>query len=260
MWEAEITSREAVSEEMFDFIQQSRSCDSNTLGLIHALADWAIVARQAGLRLGEYAHDLRSPLPKDQYYKLNIFGAAQAFTINDITFFGPKKKTLHFSHTDVITESHITTALITWRTQKNGTKNEAIWYARNKDDTSRCVVQALLRIRLRAQVLNIPVTYPLAVYQNDRSFALINNRHIEHTLQTAARRVHNISDKKKLSRYSSHSYRVMACVLLDTAGKSTDFIKFRLRWKSDAFKMYTRHTQKFAALHNAATTDCSFLI
>jgi hypothetical protein len=36
--------------------------------------------------------------------------------------------------------------------------------------------------------------------------------------------------------------RVWACVLLDKAGKLLDYIKKRLRWLGDSFRMYLRDT------------------
>lgn len=260
LWEAEITRREPVSEEMFNFIQKQRHSSTDTLSLTHALADWATVARQAGLRLSEYAQDSRKKLPPGKKFATNIFGDAQGFTIDDVQFFGPKRTTLRYDHTTDISLSQVATARIVWRFQKNNEKNETIWYARNDRDPTRCVVRALLNIRTRAQRLHVPLTNPIAIYKSDKGFDFLSNRHIETSLQTAACRVHNITSKKELAKYSSHSYRVMACVLLDTAGMSTDFIKFRLRWKSDAFKMYVRHTPKLAQTHNEATTDCSFLL
>jgi hypothetical protein len=46
----------------------------------------------------------------------------------------------------------------------------------------------------------------------------------------------------KLKRYSAHSLRVWACVLLDKAGKLLDYIKNRLCWLGDSFRMYLRDT------------------
>jgi hypothetical protein len=46
----------------------------------------------------------------------------------------------------------------------------------------------------------------------------------------------------KLKQFSAHSLRVWACVLLDKAGKSPDYIKKRLRRLGDSFRMYLRDT------------------
>jgi hypothetical protein len=48
------------------------------------------------------------------------------------------------------------------------------------------------------------------------------------------------SDEPK--QYSAHSLRVWDCVLLDKAGKLLDYIKKRLCWLGDSFRMYLRDT------------------
>jgi hypothetical protein len=44
----------------------------------------------------------------------------------------------------------------------------------------------------------------------------------------------------KLKQYFAHSLRVWACVLLNEAGKLPDYIKKRLQWLGDSFRMYLR--------------------
>jgi hypothetical protein len=48
--------------------------------------------------------------------------------------------------------------------------------------------------------------------------------------------------KFDLARYSAHSLRVWACVLLDEANMSPHFIQARLRWMGNSFRMYLRDT------------------
>ncbi len=52
-----------------------------------------------------------------------------------------------------------------------------------------------------------------------------------------------------LKKYSAHLLRIWACVLLDKAGKSPEYIKKRLCWKSDSFRMYLRDTTKIQPQH-----------
>ena len=73
-------------------------------------------------------------------------------------------------------------------------------------------------------------------------------KHI-HAMATAT---HGITDKKELQLYSAHSLRVGACVQLHVAGKSADFIKKALRWKSDTFQMYLRNVGALAQQRNDA--------
>jgi hypothetical protein len=55
-----------------------------------------------------------------------------------------------------------------------------------------------------------------------------------------------------LKKYSAHSLRVWACVLLDKAGMSPYFIQKRLCWLGDSFKMYLRNTKVIQDKHLAA--------
>jgi hypothetical protein len=61
-------------------------------------------------------------------------------------------------------------------------------------------------------------------------------------LQKALKEVWLDTTPDILKWYSAHSLRVWACVLLDKAGKSPDYIKKRLHWLGDSFRMYLRDT------------------
>ena len=56
-------------------------------------------------------------------------------------------------------------------------------------------------------------------------------------------------------KYSTHSIRVWACVSLDEAGKSPDFIKKRLRWLDKPYRVYVRDTNKINQQHNEALQE-----
>jgi hypothetical protein len=61
-------------------------------------------------------------------------------------------------------------------------------------------------------------------------------------LQKAVKEVRPDTTPDELKRYSVHSLRVWACVLLGEAGKLPDYIKKRLGWLGDSFRMYLRDT------------------
>jgi hypothetical protein len=65
---------------------------------------------------------------------------------------------------------------------------------------------------------------------------------IAELLRKAIKEVRPNTTLDELKGYSAHSLRVWACVLLDKAGKLPDFIKKRLRWLGDSFRMYLRDT------------------
>ena len=54
------------------------------------------------------------------------------------------------------------------------------------------------------------------------------------------------------NKYSTHSLRVWACVLLDKAGKSPDYIRKHLRWMGDSFCMYLHDTRVIQDMHREA--------
>ena len=73
-------------------------------------------------------------------------------------------------------------------------------------------------------------------------------------LRLAAYKTYKIKQKCDLARFSCHSLRVGACVMLHIAGFSTDSIKFELRWRSDSFRDYLRNVVSIAAVKSTALT------
>jgi hypothetical protein len=76
-------------------------------------------------------------------------------------------------------------------------------------------------------------------------------------LRNAVKKVCPDTTPDKLKQYSAHSLRVWACVLLDKAGKLQDYIKKRLRWMGDSFRMYLRDTAIIQHQHVNASIAAS---
>ncbi len=74
-----------------------------------------------------------------------------------------------------------------------------------------------------------------------KAIYLMGNK-IAELLQKTAKKVRPKTTPDKLKRYSAHSLKVWACVLLNKAGKLPDCIKKRLCWLGDSFRMYLRDT------------------
>ena len=75
---------------------------------------------------------------------------------------------------------------------------------------------------------------------------------ITKNLRLAATTKHGVTKKEHLQRFSPHSVRVGACILLNTVGKNSDFIKKRLRWRSDTYQDYLRNLPELALQHASA--------
>jgi len=216
--------------------QETLGNTASTLSLDAALADWFILGLYAGFRLSEWAQP--SNIRKYATFQRAIDNSSRAVTANDFSFDDDY--------------SHVT---ICWRFQKNGQNGEKVTFAASKDP-SRCPVAAAHRIIERATSLNNPPDHPVALYKDSLgSRRFITDTDIALALRRAASVVYNITDTTLLDRWTSHSLRVGACVLLHATGASALDIQRRLRWRSDTFMMYLRNTLNLAEAHTDAISN-----
>ncbi len=84
---------------------------------------------------------------------------------------------------------------------------------------------------------------PLAIYRMKKGESLyLTGGKIAELLRGSVKRIWPDTSPEDIKRYLAHSLQVWACVLLDEAGKSPDYIKKQLRWLRDSFRMYLRDT------------------
>jgi hypothetical protein len=160
----------------------------------------------------------------------------KAFTANDFQFFD--------KNSQVITELSdasikvVDRVCITWRIQMNPQNNQMVILLSDMTNTVIRPVLAALRLVLRARCLSQPDLMPVACYLKKDALAYISGSRIAILFRAAAGAVHPNISKEEEQQYSTHLLRVWACVLLDKAGKSPDYIKKRLRWMGNSFWMY----------------------
>ena len=142
----------------------------------------------------------------------------RAFIFRDFEFSDADSRPLHPS------QRHRAEFLtITWRKHKNADNGKQITFHRAKNPRL-CPVRAGANIYTRA----------LTLHHSDGLLVVsdagpITDKQIAQMLQSAARTVYGYSKREAKQRYTSHSIRVGACVLLHEAGKTAAFIKERLR-------------------------------
>ena len=68
-------------------------------------------------------------------------------------------------------------------------------------------------------------------------------------MRTTVKNAYPDVSKRELMKYSCHSIRVWACVTLDGEGMFPDFIKNRLRWLGESYRVYLRDTNKINEKH-----------
>ena len=71
----------------------------------------------------------------------------------------------------------------------------------------------------------------------------LTGKRIAHLFRSAVKARYPTTSDAELQRYSARSLRVWACILLDEAGMTPEFIMARLRWMGNSFRMYLRYTR-----------------
>ncbi len=106
---------------------------------------------------------------------------------------------------------------------------------------------------MRARRLAQPDDMLVACYRTKKAPLLfITGSRIATLLCKAVKKVQPSTSADDLKKYSAHSLRVWACVLLDKAGMFSSFIQKCLRWLGDLFKMYLGDTKAIQDKHLAA--------
>jgi hypothetical protein len=137
----------------------------------------------------------------------------------------------------------VTVIKITWQIQKNRQNGQSITLATDKEFPDLCPVQSAVRMVIRARQLQQPDALPLAMYKtkNGEHLYLMGGK-IAELLWGAVKQICPDTSPEDVKLYSAHSLHVWACVLLNEAGKSPDYIKKCLRWLGDLFSMYLHNT------------------
>ena len=236
--------KEVITDSMFEYIEELAS-QSDEDSLISSFKDWLTWSRYSGPRRGEWCQK------RQKKYEIAEHGngnEARAITARDVQFY--TKHAREISLDDDF--SNVAYAAVEWRFQKNHDNGEIIKYYVNPRSTKWCPALALWRIKQRAKRLGIPKHEPIAKYLSTNGKCLfITDYDVKTILQQAAREKLGIKCTKALSRWTSHSLQVTAANELHRLGFNTLFIQQRLRWRSDAFMKYLRHTIHVARKHSA---------
>jgi hypothetical protein len=156
-------------------------------------------------------------------------------------FYDEKKRVIKNLNNDSLQQAHF--VKITWCIQKNRQNSQSITLVAEIDRPKICPVPSAMRLVLWVKRLNQPDDMSVAVYKTKTGKVIyLTGNKIAELLWKAVKEVRPDTTPDELKQYSAHSLRVWACVLLDKAGKLPNFIKKRLRWLGDSFRMYLRDT------------------
>jgi len=147
---------------------------------------------------------------------------------------------------------------VKWRIQKNRQNGQTLHIMAELDHPDICPVRNAFQLVLRKQRLQHSLSLPLAIFQNKSGdVKYLTASKIAEVLRKAARTAHPDLTEDEIQKFSAHSIRVWACVLLSEAGMKPDFIKSRLRWMGESYRTYLRDTDKITDQHLVALADAS---
>ena len=256
-WESMPDRREPMTKQIIEYIYNKGIAQKkiNPYNIHSAIADWFILGLQSGFRRKEWAQD-RTYMKKHKDIQRNPDGTPAAFILQDMEF--TKKNNVRINQNSEKEINNADMVNIKWRFQKNNDNGQIISYVQDKINKKFCYVSACKRIRKRCIDLKHDLNKPIAIFKENmksKKISYIDDVHISTILQEAAKKVHNITKKDDLKKFTSHSIRVGACVLLHSQNSCTEDIKFRLRWRSDSFRMYLRNTNQLAERHKTAVAN-----
>jgi hypothetical protein len=183
------------------------------------------LGRYIGARLSKYAQTTQDKVDHDTYLTGKM--VIKAFIANDYIFYDEKKHVVKDLNEDSLQQAHF--VKITWRIQKKRQNGQSITLAAEIYRPKICPVRSAMRLVLRAKQLNQSGDMPVAVYKTKKGKVIyLTGNKIAELLLKAVKEVWPDTTSDELKRYSTHSLRVWACVLLNEAGKLPDYIKKRL--------------------------------
>ncbi len=240
LWEKDIARQHApLNNKIFAKLNRTAITSKCKDSVSDLLFDVVALGCYIRPRLREYTQTTQDKVNHHTYPSGKM--VIKAFIANDFIFYDEKKHVVKDLNKDSLQRARF--VKITWRIQKNRQNSQSITPAAEIDRPQVCPVRSAMQLVLRAKQLNQPDDMPIVVYKMKKGKVIyLTGNKIAELLQKAVKEVRPNTTLDKLKRYSAHSLRAWACVLLDKAGKLPDYIKKRLRWLGDSFRMYLRDT------------------
>lgn len=249
-YEALPNRRTPLSKHMVH-VMVTRAHRSGRFSFVRVMGLWVRVGMKAGFRLGEYAQDTQ----KVAYYTLpDGSRVVKALTSNDVDFHDKQGKQI----TKKQDKHRITNMKLRFDIQKNRQNKQKLNFYKNDTYPQYCSILAMEEIVEIARLLGQPLDLPLGIFQTSGGVKqYLTGRAIADYFREVALELNPNMTEEELQKFSAHSIRVLACILLHEAGKDGSYIKVRLRWLSDAFLVYLRNTETIAKQHANIMTNVS---
>jgi hypothetical protein len=253
-WEAMPERREPFTVEMLNAMHDGTFGQHAHESLFACCRDWFGSGMYTGYRRTEFCQDSSHTVAiRDD------FGNTKAFCLPDVTWQLTNGTRLEGADCLNYPCSAISKGWLRWRTQKNGDNGDTRMFTQ-PDAADYSWIKFLYSIVKRFVALRSPTDFdhPLAAYRHSNGKVyMLTAVDVERVIREVAARVYNLdpstpAGRKALQKWSCHSLRVGACVLLHTMGFTEPQIKWILRWRSDAFMTYLRNITNLSDKHTNA--------
>jgi hypothetical protein len=213
----------------------------------------------AGFRLAEYSQTTQTKVDEFEYASGNKDKVIKAFIATDWKCYDGKGRLITTHSLDGLYSTVCKWAgklqesiyeqpkklTITFRIQKNWQNGQSITFVADNKHPHICPVRLAYKILLRAKRLGQSDTQPMGVFVNKHGivkYLTVSKISESEVLQSLTKACHLDLTRDEIMCFSSQSGRVWAIVLLNEAGMLPDFIKSRLRWMGDSYRVYLRDT------------------
>ena len=254
-WGKKKSKREPLTGHIIDTMRDlaGEICDSDPNGYLRAepvLYDFIRVASFTGSRLAEYGQsalpkgsppDGWATIPNNRDVPNEWRNKPAAFVRDDFEFFDQRR--VQMKHRSALRHPR-RVQFVRVRFRYDKSKFNFIFRTFQKTGSHLCCVTAALSIIDRADRWNLARFDPLGMYLDRNNVRrTIRGKHVSNFMQRAC--VETYANPQHylrihIKRLLSHSCRTFAAVALSNAGVSEDDIAYRLRWNSDAVKLYLR--------------------
>ena len=227
----------------------SKSKNSHPHSFEACAFDAICLGLQTGSRCSEYCcgtptepDDLFCKVPQS-HYTGQYAGFPIAFIPDDISFL--TKSRVIIPPSKALSDGHF--VRVRFKFDKGGTGN-LIFRTFQRLDSSKsafCPLLAALRALNRWSSLHLHHLTPLFSYGEKSSPSFLHDAAVTKLLRESTIETYNNSShlyRTRVNDIRTHSLRVSACLILVAANLPTPAIEHRLRWSSDAWKVYVRES------------------
>jgi hypothetical protein len=188
----------------------------------------------AGFRVAVYAQTIQNKVDEFEYASKNR--VIKTFVSLDWNVYNKKGRLITVHSLDGLADPPAKMKL-TFQIQKNHQNGQKKYFVADNKHLDICLVRAAYPIFLQAKRLGQTDDQPMGVFVNHQGITkYLTASKIAKVLQSFAKICHPDLTRDEIMRFTSHSIRVWAVVLLDKAGMNTDFIESRHRWIGDSYR------------------------